>query len=164
MRLRVLTLNCWGVPVWARERAARMRAIGRALAEMDLDVVGLQEVFFGKDRQVIARAAAAGGLVHTHYFSSGVMGSGLFTLSRYPIAETGFTRFRLNGRPQELIRGDYYAGKGIGRVRLTTPAGPVDVYNAHLVAPLSGIRPGQIPGASSGPGAGSSPEHPHRVG
>jgi sphingomyelin phosphodiesterase 2 len=141
MRLQVLTLNCWGVPVWSQQRAARMRAIGRALAEMELDVVGLQEVFFGKDRQVIARAAAEGGLVHTHYFSSGVMGSGLFTLSRYPITETSFTRFRLNGRPQELIRGDYYAGKGIGRARLTTPAGPVDVYNAHLVAPYLEFGP-----------------------
>lgn len=141
MRLRVLTLNCWGVPVWARERTARMRAIGRALAEMDLDVAGLQEAFWPGDRQVIARAAAEGGLVHAHYFSSGVMGSGLFTLSRFPIAETSFTRFRLNGRPQELMRSDYYAGKGIGRVRLSTPAGPLDFYNVHLVAPYLEFGP-----------------------
>ena len=141
MRLRVLTFNCWGVPVFSRDRAARMRAIGRALAGLDVDVVGLQEVFAEKDRQAISQGAARAGLAHTHYFSSGVMGSGLFTLSRYPIEDVGFLRFRLNGRPQDLIRSDYYAGKGIGRVRLRTPAGPVDVYNAHLVAPYLEFGP-----------------------
>ena len=85
MKLRVLTFNTWGVPFFSRDRAARMRAIGRALAGMDVDVVGLQEVFYEKDRRLIARAAAEGGLLYSHYFQSGLMGSGLLTLSRYPI-------------------------------------------------------------------------------
>ena len=76
MRLRVLTFNCWGVPVFSRDRGARMRAIGRALAGLDVDVVGLQEVFTQKDRQVIGQGAQRAGLGHTHYFSSGVMGRG----------------------------------------------------------------------------------------
>ncbi len=118
-----------------------MRAIGRALARMDVDVVGLQEVFYEKDRRLVARAAAEGGLVHSHYFQSGLVGSGLFTLSRYPIGETSFLRFQLNGRPQDLIRSDYYAGKGVGRVRVLTPEGPVDVYNAHFVAPYLELGP-----------------------
>ena len=118
-----------------------MRAIGRALARMDVDVVGLQEVFYEKDRRLIARAAAEGGLVHSHYFQSGLVGSGLFILSRYPIDETSFLRFQLNGRPQDLIRSDYYAGKGIGRARVLTPAGPVDVYNAHFIAPYLEFGP-----------------------
>lgn len=141
MKLRVLTFNTWGVPFFSRDRAARMRAIGRALARMDVDVAGLQEVFYHKDRQLIARAAAEGGLQHSHYFQSGIMGSGLFTLSRYPIGETSFLRFQLNGRPQDLIRTDYYAGKGLGRVRVLTPAGPVDVYNAHFIAPYLEFGP-----------------------
>jgi hypothetical protein len=33
------------------------------------------------------------------------------------------------------VRVDYYAGKGVGRVRVETPGGPVDVYNVHLIAP-----------------------------
>jgi len=141
MKLRVLTFNCWGVPVFSRDRGARMRAIGQALAGLDVDVVGLQEVFTKKDRQVVSQGAERAGLVHTHYFSSGVMGSGLLTLSRYPIEDAGFLRFRLNGRPLDPIRVDYYAGKGIGRVRLRTPAGPVDVYNAHLIAPYLEFGP-----------------------
>jgi len=118
-----------------------MRAIGRALASMDVDVAGLQEVFWEGDRRLIARAAAEGGLEFSHYFQSGLMGSGLFTLSRYPIDETSFLRFRLNGRPQDLIRSDYYAGKGVGRTRILAPAGPVDVYNAHFIAPYLEFGP-----------------------
>lgn len=112
-----------------------MRAIGRAIAEMDVDVVGLQEVFYGKDRRLLIEAAARAGLIHSHYFQSGVMGSGLLTLSRFPVVDKSFLRFRLNGRPQDLIRVDYYAGKGVGRVRIMAAEGPVDIYNAHLIAP-----------------------------
>jgi len=118
-----------------------MRAIGRALACMDVDVAGLQEVFWEGDRRLIALAAAEGGLAFSHYFQSGLMGSGLFILSRYPIDEASFLRFRLNGRPQDLIRSDYYAGKGVGRARILTPAGPVDIYNAHFIAPYLEFGP-----------------------
>lgn len=135
MQLKVLTFNTWGVPFFSRDRAARMRAIGRALATMDVDVVLLQEVFYAADRRTLTQAGAAGGLAYSRYFDSGLVGSGLLTLSRYPIVESSFLRFRLNGRPQDLIRSDYYAGKGVGRVRIETPAGPVDAYNAHFIAP-----------------------------
>lgn len=135
MRLKVLTFNTWGVPFFSRDRAARMRAIGRALATMDVDVALLQEVFYPKDRRLLAVAATEGGLAYSRHFDSGLVGSGLLTLSRYPILDSSFLRFRLNGRPQDLIRSDYYAGKGVGRVRIATPAGPVDAYNAHFIAP-----------------------------
>ncbi len=141
MLLRVLSFNTWGVPVVSRDRAARMRAIGRAIAEMEVDVVGLQEVFYVKDRRLIAEAASRGGLCYSHYFHSGVIGSGLLTLSRYTTTETSFLRFRLNGRPQDFVRVDYYAGKGVGRVRVETPGGPVDLYNVHLIAPYLELGP-----------------------
>ncbi len=135
MQLKVLTFNTWGVPLFSRDRAARMRAIGRALATMGVDVALLQEVFYPKDRRLLTDMAAAGGLAYSRYFDSGLIGSGLLTLSRYPIVKSDFLRFRLNGRPQDLIRSDYYAGKGAGRVRIETPAGMVDAYNAHFIAP-----------------------------
>jgi endonuclease/exonuclease/phosphatase family metal-dependent hydrolase len=105
-----------------------------ALMEIDADVVGLQEVFYAKDRRLLVEAGVQAGLIYNHYFYSGILGSGLLTLSRYPILETGFLRFKLNGRPQDFVRVDYYAGKGVGRVRMMTPGGPVDVYNVHLIA------------------------------
>jgi endonuclease/exonuclease/phosphatase family metal-dependent hydrolase len=111
-----------------------MEAIGQALAQMDLDVAGLQEAFRDSDRKRLLAGAAQGGLVHSHYVPSGTYGSGLFLMSRFPIEETGFLPFSLNGRPQDLLRPDYYAGKGVSRTRLRTPMGAVDVYNTHLIA------------------------------
>ena len=141
MQVKVLSFNTWGVPFFSRDRGARMRAIGRALMQIDADVVGLQEVFYAKDRRLLVESATQAGLIYSHYFHSGVMGSGLLTLSRFPIAEAGFLRFKLNGRPQDFVRVDYYAGKGVGRVRLMTPGGALDVYNVHLIAPYLELGP-----------------------
>jgi len=118
-----------------------MNAIGSALAQMDLDIAGLQELYQEQDRQSVVQGAAAGGLVYSRYFPSGTIGSGLLLLSRFPIEDATFLRFRLNGRPQELIRSDYYAGKGIARIRLQTPLGPLDVYDTHLIAGYGEIGP-----------------------
>ena len=43
--LRLLTLNVWGLPLVAPDLERRMDAIGRQLAAMDLDIVGLQEAW-----------------------------------------------------------------------------------------------------------------------
>jgi len=139
LHLRVLSLNCWGLPVFSKDLEARMRAIGRVIKWAGYDIVGLQEIYREEDRQRVLQEAAPAGLVHSQYFRSGIFGSGLFLLSRFPIMEAGFARFRLNGRPNDLIRSDYYAGKGVGRVQVYTPAGPIDVYNTHLIAPYMEI-------------------------
>jgi endonuclease/exonuclease/phosphatase family metal-dependent hydrolase len=135
LRVRILTLNTWGIPVYNNDRPARMKAIGAELGRMDLDVALLQEVFLEEDRKTIASAAMAGGLVNAHQFSYGPISSGLFILSRYPFEAVNYWPFRLNGRPQDLRRPDYYARKGLARVRMKTAAGPLDVYDTHLVAP-----------------------------
>lgn len=132
--LRVLTLNCWGIP-FSPDQSARIQAIGRTLAQMDLDIVGLQEIYLEEDREVVRQELANAGLVHSAYFRSGMLGSGLCLLSRFPIEDVSFLRFRLSGHPQDLRRPDYYVGKGVGRTRLITDQGPIDVYNAHLIAP-----------------------------
>jgi sphingomyelin phosphodiesterase 2 len=132
--LRVLSFNCWGIPAITQDLDTRMVAIGQALGRMELDIAGLQEVVRPSDRERILAGASAGGLTYGHYYSSGMVGSGLLLLSRFPIEEVGYLPYRLNGRPQDLMRPDYYAGKGVGWARLRTPAGPVDSYNTHLIA------------------------------
>jgi endonuclease/exonuclease/phosphatase family metal-dependent hydrolase len=132
--LRVLSLNCWGVP-GARDREARMEAIGTEIARMGLDLVGLQEIYYQRDRLRVLELAAEGGLIYHHYYPSGVFGSGLMVISRFPLLETQFWPYSLNGRPQDFIRPDYYAGKGLAFARIETPDGPVDFYNTHLIAP-----------------------------
>ncbi len=131
--VRVLTLNVWGIPI-ASDRAERMKAIGEQITAFDPDVVTLQEAFVPEDRERILSYLAPGRWPYVHYFASGIIGSGLLIISRYPIADAGFYRFRLAGRPERLLEADFYAGKGIGFVRLQTPAGLLDLYDTHALA------------------------------
>ncbi len=133
MPLRVLTLNVWGIPV-ASDRADRMQAIGEQITALAPDIVTLQEALALEDRERIVNYLAPGQWPYSHYFPSGIVGSGLMIISRFPVVDADFYRFRLSGRPERLLEADYYAGKGIGMVRVQTPAGLLDVYDIHVLA------------------------------
>lgn len=129
--MQLLSLNVWGAP-WAKHRTARLTAIVERLQALQPDVIALQEVYLPQDRSFLREHLSE--WEHQHYFASALVGSGLLTLSRYPIVEAAFHRFRLGGKPEAVTRGDYYAGKGIGLTRLHTPHGTIDVYNCHTHA------------------------------
>ena len=134
-RLRVVSFNVWALPMVSKDTPARMAAIVRRLVELHADIVCLQEVWLEDARQrIIADTRAASALRHHYYFKPGIRESGLLILSRFPLRAAGFHRFRLTGRPERLADAEYFAGKGIGYVRVQTPAGEVDVYNTHLIA------------------------------
>ena len=137
--LKVVTLNCWGLLFPAsRARKRRVEAIGRALMESSLvsssstssvststsssappDVVCLQEVWCAADARSIASQAALGGhLVYSHHFRNGAFGSGLLTLSAFPILGASFSAFAAAGDPLAVLQGDGVAGKGVGCVAL----------------------------------------------
>ncbi len=135
LNLRVLTFNAWGVPLFATDRTARFEAIGRAIKDLEPDLVGLQEAWTAADRATLLQNLAGSGLNYRHYFRSGVQGSGLLVLSRYPLAEVDFRRFRLTSRPQNLLtQPELLGGKGIALARLETPLGFLDLYNLHTIA------------------------------
>ncbi len=55
-RFTVLTFNIWGV-IWdAEQRTVRAEAIGRRIAELDPDIIALQEVFEPHHRKVLLKA------------------------------------------------------------------------------------------------------------
>jgi endonuclease/exonuclease/phosphatase family metal-dependent hydrolase len=91
-------------------------------------------VWVDTDEVVIARALAKAGLVHTRRFASGWIGSGLLVASRFPITDAAFVRYELGGKPQKFWHGDFYGGKGMMRVTVATPLGPLDVACTHLHA------------------------------
>lgn len=127
--ITVLTLNVWGAP-YAKSRPARMQAIAEKLRLMQPDIIALQECYLAADRNIIIEALNVAGW-QRHYFASGLIGSGLLTFSRYPIIKAAFHRFRMGGKPERLQHGDFYAGKGIGLLRVKTPDSEIDVYNIH---------------------------------
>lgn len=133
--LRILSLNTWGLAFpLARDRRRRIGSIGKALDHLGLDLVGLQEVWLKADAEILTQAAQAAGLPYAHYFEGGITGTGLLTLSRYPITLVDFRLFRLRPRPDIPTQADYYAAKGIGLTRIQSPWGELDFYNLHAVA------------------------------
>eukprot|EP00475_Leptophrys_vorax_P021673 TRINITY_DN29453_c0_g1_i1.p1 TRINITY_DN29453_c0_g1~~TRINITY_DN29453_c0_g1_i1.p1 ORF type:complete len:490 (+),score=119.16 TRINITY_DN29453_c0_g1_i1:436-1905(+) len=139
---RVLTLNCWGVPI-SSYREPRMAMIGRRLAESNYDIVCLQEVWFDRDWQIIRTALrdnAHTQLRHAHRFRSGAIGSGIVILSRFPIIEASFQCFNSSGKFYKFWHGDAYAGKGIAHAVLQSPVGNIDVYSTHTHASYDETR------------------------
>ncbi len=134
--LRFATLNVWALPFGvARHVPERMMAIAREIERLELDVVGLQEVWTNEARAQLIAETRGAGYVHTwHRPGDARGGSGLMFLSREPLGDVRFEPFWLAGLPQRIHHGDYWGGKGFATARLTTPGGPVLVINTHLQA------------------------------
>lgn len=133
-RLTVLTLNVWGLWLVSKRRSERIRHLGKYLASSSEDVIFLQEVWVGKDADHLIGEAAKAGLRHGHHYLSGLFGSGLVIISRYPILQTDFWPYVAAGNAIAINHGDFFAGKGIAWARIDSPIGSVDVFNTHLHA------------------------------
>lgn len=137
--LRVVTYNIKDLYALSEHRHARMAGLATALVAPKPDIVCLQEGFVADDVERIATALHDLGLVHVVDFPSGVLGSGLWTLSRFPIRETYFLRFSKNGAITDTKGGDWWAGKGVGLARIEVAPGELlDVYNTHMISNLGG--------------------------
>ncbi len=135
-RLRLVTWNIWDLPVISTWRARRMRGIGREIARLDPDVVGIQEAWVERDRELLLETAQRHGWTPAGvvYFPSHIMGSGLWILSKHPIEETFYRRFTADNAWYNITHGDWWAGKGIALARLRLPeGGVVDLFNTHLI-------------------------------
>lgn len=105
------------------------------VAATKADIVCFQEVFLEEDRRTLCEVLATEGLLHYRYFSSLPGGSGLLTISRFPIVEAVFQRFREQGNPLALQQGDWWAGKGAGLVTVDVAEfGKIRVINTHIHA------------------------------
>jgi len=134
MRIRVATLNVWALPgPLAPSVGARMQAIGRRLASLDLDAIAFQEVWTEGARDRLVAAGRAGGLP-TAWHHPAAFGGGLLVLTRLPILSARFDAFSLRGDPARPDHPDYYGGKGWATLELATRAGPLLFVDTHLHA------------------------------
>ncbi|HIF96592.1 MAG TPA: hypothetical protein EYQ54_06130, partial [Myxococcales bacterium] len=77
MRLRVLTLNVWGLPFGlTRHHDARMRAIGEAFAGSGAHVIALQEVWTQGARTLLGAAGRRAGYTAIWHREAAFGGSG----------------------------------------------------------------------------------------
>ncbi|NXO80277.1 NSMA phosphodiesterase, partial [Sitta europaea] len=114
LRLRIFDLNCWAIRYLSRRRQERVRLIGDTLRREGFDLVLLQEVWSEQDYSDL-KGKLAGCYPFSHYFRSGVIGSGLCVFSRFPILDTLLYQYSLNGYPYMLQHGDWFCGKaGVG--------------------------------------------------
>ncbi|KAH9486305.1 Inositol phosphosphingolipids phospholipase C [Psilocybe cubensis] len=133
-RIRVLTLNCWGLKYVAKNLEERIETIAHELAHSDYDIIALQEIWvFAHYERVQKRIAAR--LPHSKFFYSGALGAGLAIFSRYPFISSSIYPYSLNGTPLDVAAGDWFVGKAAANVVIMHPIlGQVQVFNTHLFA------------------------------
>ncbi|KAK1901446.1 Sphingomyelin phosphodiesterase 2 [Dissostichus eleginoides] len=98
VKVRVLSLNCWGIRYLSKQCPQRYAMIGDMLCKEEHDIVLLQEVWSEKDYLSLKKKLACSH-PHSHYFKSGVIGSGLAIFSIHRIHDTFLFRYSLNGYP-----------------------------------------------------------------
>ncbi|NWI94916.1 NSMA phosphodiesterase, partial [Pitta sordida] len=113
LRLRVFDLNCWAIRYLSKRRRERVGLIGDVLQQEGFDLVLLQEVWSEQDYSDL-KVKLGGSYPFSHYFRSGVIGSGLCVFSRFPILDTLLYQYSLNGYPYMLHHGDWFGGKSAG--------------------------------------------------
>jgi hypothetical protein len=123
VRIRVATLNVWGLPEpLAKHVPERMRAIGEQLGGLAVDVVAFQEVWLAESQAILSAAGRRAGLGHAWSLGSGIGGSGLLVLSRLPIRDAHFEPYWIRAVPEHLRHIDFLGGKWSTHTDPTAPA------------------------------------------
>ncbi|XP_031157769.1 sphingomyelin phosphodiesterase 2 isoform X1 [Sander lucioperca] len=133
VKVRVLSLNCWGIRYLSKHCPQRYAMIGDMLCREEHDIVLLQEVWSEKDYLSLKRKLACSH-PYSHYFKSGVIGSGLAIFSKHRIHDTFLFRYSLNGYPYMAHHGDWFGGKAVGMAILNIGSLIANVYVTHLHA------------------------------
>ncbi|XP_060899364.1 sphingomyelin phosphodiesterase 2 [Labrus mixtus] len=131
--VRVFSLNCWGIRYLSKHCPQRYAMIGEMLSKEEHDIVLLQEVWSEKDYLSLKKKLASSH-PHSHYFKSGVIGSGLAIFSKHRIHDTFVYRYSLNGYPYMAHHGDWFGGKAVGMAVLSIGSLTANIYVTHLHA------------------------------
>ncbi|XP_030633218.1 sphingomyelin phosphodiesterase 2 [Chanos chanos] len=133
VRLRIFSLNCWGIRYLSKHCVQRFAMIRDHLNREQHDLVLLQEIWCEKDYLFLKRELG-NTYRYSHYFKSGVIGSGLAVFSTHKIHDAFLYRYSLNGYPYMAHHGDWFGGKAVGKVLLNISGMNVHVYVTHLHA------------------------------
>ncbi|XP_054906436.1 sphingomyelin phosphodiesterase 2 [Poeciliopsis prolifica] len=136
VNVRVFSLNCWGIHYLSKHCSQRYQMIGEMLCKEQHDIVLLQEVWSEKDFLYL-KVKLASTHPHSHYFKSGVIGSGLAIFAKHRIHDTFLYRYSLNGYPYMAHHGDWFGGKAVGMAILNIAGLTANVYVTHLHAEYS---------------------------
>ncbi|XP_041453086.1 putative neutral sphingomyelinase isoform X1 [Lytechinus variegatus] len=134
MELKVVTLNCWGLPFGiSKDKRERMQHIAKELATGAYDIVSLQEIWVMEDYELI-KSAVEKVLPYSFYFRMGMLNGGLCTFSKWPIVDTFYHPYSLNGYAHNVTMGDWYISKMVALCKIDIEGMAVNVYNTHAHA------------------------------
>ncbi|XP_042320128.1 sphingomyelin phosphodiesterase 2 [Sceloporus undulatus] len=133
LQLRIFDLNCWAIRYLSKLRQERIELIGDVLNQEGFDLALLQEVWSEKDYWELKKKLCTR-YPSSHYFKSGVIGSGLCVFSRHQILDTFLYQYSVNGYPYMFQHGDWFGGKSVGLVVLKIQGIVFNVYVTHLHA------------------------------
>nr|XP_054774293.1 putative neutral sphingomyelinase isoform X1 [Lytechinus pictus] len=134
MELNVVTLNCWGLPFGiSKHKRERMQHIAKELATGAYDIVSLQEIWVLKDYEHI-KSTVKNVLPYSFYFRMGLQNGGLCMFSKWPIVDTFYHPYSLNGYAHQVFMGDWYSAKMVALCKIDVEGMAVNVYNTHAHA------------------------------
>lgn len=110
-----------------------MQHIAKELASEAYDIVSLQEIWVMEDYQLI-KSTVEKVLPHSFFFRMGMLHGGLCIFSKWPIIDTFYHPYSLNGYAHKVTMADWYISKMVALCKLDVEGMTVNVYNTHAHA------------------------------
>lgn len=151
---RILVQNIWGLPVIAPDLTERVKGFAETIKTNQYDIIILLELWCKREQDILIKAAEEVNINYYHYFRPGIgfvmwpliHGSGILVLSRFPIIESLYKRYSVNGNPYMIHHADYYGSKGCGLVRIQINKNQqIDLYCTHPQASYKSDRSDYLP-------------------
>lgn len=142
--LSILTFNVWDLPVyWRQGRRSRMQKIANYLRTLKVDIICLQEVWYGDTQRLVRKTLGEKYYCtslahHTQGFSNGH--GGLMIAAKFPLEQVAFSPFA----PVNLPLSERWAHKGVLQAVVETPQGRLSIFNTHLYQPRLDVRLSQF--------------------
>ena len=150
LAIKVMTLNCWGMPATfgSQFKAERIKAIAEEVKKAEYDLYLLEELWMEPDYYTV-RDSVPEGYHMTNFRGSGGLAlatcdgrlaptacSGLSIISKFPLLQVEFNSYTEHGDwKKATIDGEWFARKGVGRVRIEPiPGISMDVFVTHTAA------------------------------
>lgn len=128
--MRILTQNCWGVPI--KKRRKRFDIIAKTIQKRPYDIVCLQEVFLHRWYEQSFKELHN----YHHSYKKGVisLNGGLLTLTRQKPKEVTFHRYEVQGDIFSQQITDAALGKGFLETIIEDDNKEITVINVHNVS------------------------------
>lgn len=130
--MRIFTLNCFGLPFFARNSGRRMRRIAALIEEVDPDIVCLQEVFYPWHKNFFEKRLETK-YPHRYVPRIGMLwtGGGLCFFSKTTIATRTFQKYRESGYLTDWTWVHRINAQGFMQLEVTASE-PKVFFHSHL--------------------------------